>query len=132
MIAVFSPLLQTFAANCSKPTFLGLQPWYQYLPYGPDKYGQGTCVINLDPNGLLGAHSSLLLIGLAVIDDLLRVAALVAVGYVIYGGIQYITSGGSPDTTKRAQSTIINALIGLVLAILAASIVAFIGNQLGS
>jgi hypothetical protein len=55
----------------------------------------------------------------------------VAVGYVIYGGIQYVTSQGSPDATKKAQQTIINALIGVVLAVLAASIVAFIGNRFG-
>lgn len=132
MNSALAPLLQIFAGSCGKPTFLGLIPWYQYLPVGADKYGQGTCAINLDPNGLLGAHSALLLIGLAVIDDLLRVAALVAVGYVIYGGIQYMTSGGSPDKTKSAQNTIIDALVGLVLAILAASIVAFVGDQLGS
>ena len=80
---------------------------------------------------MLGSHSWFLLIGLAILDDLIRIAALVAVGFVIYGGIQYVTSQGSPDQTKQAQQTIINALIGLVLAILASSIVAFIGNRLG-
>ena len=69
-----------------------------------------------------------MLIALALLDDLIRIAALVAVGYVIYGGIQYSTSQGSPDATKKAQSTIINALIGVSMAVLAASIVAFIGN----
>jgi len=72
-----------------------------------------------------------LLIGLAILDDLIRVAALVAVGYVIYAGFQYMTSGGSPDKTKKAQNSIIDALVGLGIAVLAASIVAFIGNQLG-
>jgi hypothetical protein len=71
------------------------------------------------------------LIGLAILDDLIRIAALVAVGYVIYGGIQYVTSQGSPDATGKAQQTIINALIGVVLATLAASIVNLIGTRLG-
>jgi hypothetical protein len=119
-----------FAITCNKPTFLGLESWYAYLPYGADS-NINTCTIQLKGTGLLGAHSPFLLVGLAIIDDLIRIAALVAVGYVIYGGIQYITSGGSPNETKQAQDTIINALIGLVLAILAASIVAFIGNRLG-
>lgn len=121
-----SPLLGHFAA-CTKAPFLGIiQPWYQYLTLKPD--ATGNCSIaNLNA---LGGHSSFLLIALAIVDDLIRVAALVAVGFVIYGGIQYTTSVGSPEDTTRARTTIINALIGLVLAILAASIVTFIGNRL--
>lgn len=131
---VFSAV-QMFAASgggCSPPTFLGLEAWYAYLPYSQDST-IGGCAISI-PAGtsFLGPQSPILLVGLAIVDDLIRIAALAAVGYVIYGGIQYITSGGSPESTKKAQNTIINALIGLVLAILAASIVAFIGGQLGS
>ena len=119
-----APLLQTFAAGCSKPTFFGLVPWYQYLQLGPQP--------NCDVQGLnvLGAKSSFLLIGLAVLDDLLRIAALAAVGFVIYGGIQYVTSQGSPDDTRKAKDTLINALVGLVLALLATSMVTFIGTHL--
>lgn len=123
------PLFTTFADACtSKPTFLGiLKPWYQYLTLAKDSTGHCS-VANFTA---LGNHSGFLLIALAILDDLIRIAALVAVGYVIYGGIQYTTSQGSPDATSRAQSTIINALVGVVLAVLAASIVAFIGNRLG-
>jgi hypothetical protein len=132
-----TPLFQTFAAACTKTTFLGLVPWYQFLNVTTDVTGN-CAVTNFDassaggqqPN-LLGPHSSFLGIGLAIIDDLIRIAAYVAVGYIIYGGITYMTSQGSPDMTKRAQQTIINALIGLVTAVLAASIVTFIGNKLG-
>lgn len=131
--SLLTPLITTFASGCSKPTFLGLVPWYQYLPFETDP-ATGNCSVQLsaDPTAVLGSHSPFLLIGLAIIDDLLRIATLVAVGFVIYGGIQYQTSGGSPDGTQRARQTIINALIGLVLAILAASIVAYIGNEFGS
>jgi hypothetical protein len=141
IVSSIVPLLLTqsvFAAGagaaCSdKPTFLGLEPWYQYLGMQTDASGScSTIAFPSTSTGALGANSPFLLIGLAVVDDLIRVAALVAVGYVIYGGIQYMTSGGSPDSTKKAQGTIINALVGLVIAILAASIVAFIGNRLGS
>lgn len=113
------------ANSCSRP-FLGLKSWFTYLP---DSAFTSDCTIT--SFNALGAHSGFLLIALALLDDLTRIAALVAVGYVIYGGIQYTTSQGSPDATKKAQSTIINALIGVSLSILAASIVAFIGNRLG-
>jgi hypothetical protein len=132
MLTILTTPIQTFADACGKPTFLGvLKPWYQYMTLAPDKT-TGVCqVTNFDnPDQVLGAQSPFLLIGLAVVDDLIRIAALVAVGYVIYGGIQYVTSQGSPDATSKAQQTIINALIGVVLAILAAAIVAFIGGKL--
>lgn len=120
-------LIHTFAATC-KPRLFGLVPWYEYLKQDPN-----TCRITSfdSPNKVLGSHSPFLLIALAILDDLIRIAALVAVGYVIYGGIQYITSQGAPDATKKAQQTIINALIGLGVAMVAAPIVAFIGTRLG-
>jgi hypothetical protein len=129
--------LSQFAApaGCSK-SFLGLKTWFAYFPNGwfggP---GYGACDLNTAFSKQIlpdSGQSALLLIGLAILDDLLRIAALVAVGYVIYGGFNYMTSNGSSDGTKRAQQTIINALIGLGLAITAASVVAFIGNKLST
>jgi hypothetical protein len=129
--------LQTFAATavtCGKATLFGLVPWYQYLTPVVNQSTQQcnfTEFQNPTAGGILDIHSPFFLIALAVLDDLIRVAALVAVGYVIYGGIQYVTSQGSPDSTSKAQQTIINALIGVTLAMLAAAIVGFIGNSLG-
>jgi len=134
MLPLLPTIFQTFAATtlCNKPTLFGLESWYAYLPFSFNSI-TGQCEVNLPtgPMQVLGSHSPFLAIGLAILDDLIRVAALVAVGYVIYGGIQYMTGNGSPDTVKKAQSTIINALVGLVIAILAASIVSFIGNSIG-
>ena len=126
MMALLPNLQQLASANsCSKP-FLGLETWFHYLP---SSAFDGNCnIVNFTT---LGSGSDILLIGLAVLDDLIRIAALVAVGYVIYGGIQYVISQGSPDATSKAQQTIINALIGVVVSILAASIVGFIGTKLG-
>lgn len=139
-MATALPLLQTFAVTCAKPTFFMLVPWYQYLNLqtenikNPDGTTSSVCQIlnfNTDAAHVLGAHSPILLIGLAILDDLIRIAAFVAVGFVIYGGIQYVTSQGSPDATRKALQTIINALIGVVIAILAAAFVGFLGNKLG-
>lgn len=115
--------LQLFGnAACSKAPFLGLKPWYYYLPM--DK----NCEVqNFE---LLGSHSSIILIALAIIDDLLIIAGLAAVIYVIYAGIKYITSQGTPDEVAKSQSTLLNALIGLVIAVIAIGSVGFLGSQL--
>jgi type IV secretion system pilin len=137
LLALWLPRMLHFAApaGCAK-SFLGLETWFAYFPnnwFGVASTGGRPCDINnnfqlLPTNG----QSGLLLIGLAVLDDLLRIAALVAVGYVIYGGFTYTTSNGSPDGTKQAQQTIINALVGLALAVTATAVVAFIGNKLST
>jgi len=133
-------LLQNFAVDCTsaaaKPMLFGLIPWYQYLTLAQNSSTYRCDITNFhdtSANGILGLKDNpLLLIALAVLDDLLRIAAMVAVGYVIWGGIQYVTSQGSPDSTRKAQQTIINALIGVAIAILAAAMVGFVGNSLGS
>ena len=138
MFSTMFPLLHTFAATC-KTTFLGLVPWHQYLEVEED-----TCrITSFDPTydpatgqmvqtGVLGAHSPFLLVGLAVLEDLIRVAALIAVGYIIYGGFQYLTSQGAPDSTKKAQQTIINALVGVAIAVVSAAGVSYLGHRLGA
>ena len=62
-----------------------------------------------------------------MVEILLRIAGLVAVVYVVMGGFKYMTSQGEPENLKQAQGTIINALIGLVIAMLATAVVNVIG-----
>lgn len=111
------------AGQCADKTFLGLVPWYHYLQLNKN--------CEIPDFTLLGSRSDILLIILAVIDDLLRVAGIVAVVFVIYAGFRYVTSQGSPEETSKAQSTIINALIGLAIAMIAVALVSYIGNKLG-
>jgi hypothetical protein len=118
------------ASDCNKPKLLGVfVPWYQYLKLGTDD--TGSCAIkhfDLLPNG--NQSSDIPLVLLAVVDDLLRFAGLVAVIFVVYGGVQYATSQGNPDSASKAQSTILNALIGLAIAVVAVTFVTFLGRAL--
>ncbi|HEX8182908.1 MAG TPA: hypothetical protein VF575_04890 [Candidatus Saccharimonadales bacterium] len=108
-----------------EPSFFGLKPWYHYLDT------DAKCNV-IDFNFLdINGRSDIALIALAIVDDLLRIAGIIAIGYIIYGGILYVTSQGSPDQTQKAQNTIQNALIGLVIAVLAISAVAFFGSRIG-
>lgn len=119
--------------TCNKPTFFGLEPWYEYLTVKPvqDQNGENTyCEVqSFTP---LGKNSSVLLIALAIVDDLLRIAGIIAVVFIIVGGFKFITSQGSPDGTTQGRTTIINALIGLVIALVAISLVSFIGHKFGA
>jgi len=121
-----SPAAGNCTGTCAPHKFLTLVPWYQYL----DLSEGAECNVNftLLPDG--GKPSSIPLVLLAVLEDMVRIAGLVAVVFVIWGGVRYITSEGTPDGTKQAKSTIMNALIGLAIAVIATSAVAFIGRKL--
>lgn len=54
-----------------------------------------------------------------VVDILLYVAGALAIIYMIYSGIMYITSAGNPDAVKKGQQGVLNAAIGLVIIVLA-------------
>ena len=119
----------TTGCEDSASFFLGLPTWYKYLELdgnceiaGPFK--SGTDELDWQKAGGL--------VALAIVEILTRLAAIVAVGYVIYGGFRYITSQGEPDNTKSARQTIQNGLIGLVIALIATASVAFIAKILTS
>jgi hypothetical protein len=58
-----------------------------------------------------------------IISSLVAVAAVIM---IIIGGFRYVTSGGDSNRVASARGTIINAIIGLVIAVLAQVIVRFV------
>ena len=60
------------------------------------------------------------------------IGGVVAVIFVIYGGILYITSAGDPGKTKKARDAILYSLIGLAIVALAEVITAFVSNAIQS
>jgi hypothetical protein len=109
---------QQFAATCTKASnFLAFPNWDSYL----------QCSSNGSPQ--LTSLSDIWLILAAVIEILLRIATLAAVGVIIYAGIKYSTSQGNPEETGKALNTIISAAVGLVICIFAAVIVTFIAGS---
>jgi multisubunit Na+/H+ antiporter MnhB subunit len=63
------------------------------------------------------------------VNVLLFVLGSIAVIMIIIGGIRYTTSNGEASQIKSAKDTIMYAVIGLVVAILAYSIVNFVVDQ---
>ena len=61
-----------------------------------------------------------------IINGIVGVLAIVAVIFVVVGGVNYMTSQGDPGKTKKAKDTILYATIGLIIAVLAFAIVNFV------
>lgn len=61
-----------------------------------------------------------------IVNVMLYVLGAIAVIMIVIGGIRYATSGGDSSSIKGAKDTILYAVIGLIVAILAYAIVNFV------
>lgn len=61
-----------------------------------------------------------------VVNVLLFLIGAIAVIMIIIGGLRYVTSNGDASATKGAKDTILYAVIGIIVAILAYAIVNFV------
>jgi hypothetical protein len=125
---MFVSWLSNFAANCAAQNFFDFPVWYKYL-HAANRMEINRFTDRCELRGSLVA-TDFALIGLAFVDIALRLAALVTIGYIIWGGIQFVIAQGEADRTKKARQTIINALIGLIIALIATAMVVFIGSRL--
>ena len=65
---------------------------------------------------------------LNILRVLLWFGGAVTVLFIVVGGLQIITSGGEPEKARRGRSTMVFALIGLVVVILSAVIIQLVYN----
>lgn len=63
-----------------------------------------------------------------VVNFLLFLIGIIAVLMIIYGGIQYSLSAGDSGKITNAKNTILYAVVGLIIAILAFAIVNFVSG----
>ena len=118
-------LIAHFGDPCKVPQnkypFFGFPHWWQYINQG-ERDVFDNCVPKLHfPNDLYA-------IGFAILNMLLYAAGIVAVAMIIVAGVSYINSGGNVENATNARRRIVNTLIGLVIVVVAASVVTFIGN----
>jgi hypothetical protein len=112
------------AGDCQpKGSFFGFPTWYKYLKGITDATPQRRCLPQIK------ALNDIWLVAAAAVELLLRVAVMVSIGFVVWGGVTYILSQGEPDKTKQARETIFNALLGLVISIAATTVVSFIAAR---
>lgn len=65
-----------------------------------------------------------------VVNTLLYIVGILSVVMIIYGGIQYTTSAGDAAKVNKAKNTILYAVVGLIIAVLAYAIVNFVVGRL--
>ena len=75
-----------------------------------------ACNATTDPGTIIGN----------VLNFLFIIGAVLAVVFLIWGGIKWITAGGDKTKVQSARDTIIGAIIGLVVAFAAFFIINFV------
>jgi len=120
-LALLGPKI--IAAACTKSSFFFFPVWWEYL--SNTQGASGGCNINFSFPG------DIWLVGLAIIDILLRLAGIIAVVGIMIGGVNYMAAGGNPEKAASARKRIYNTLGGLAIVMLATVIVTFVGKKLG-
>ena len=113
----------TYAAPCSdfNKTVLGIPTWYKYLE---GEQVAGKC------KPIIDTTNDTLPIGLAILEAAITLGGVVAAILIFVGGFKYVLAQGEPDKAANARKTAINAVIGLVIVIVATRVVSFIANRL--
>ena len=65
-----------------------------------------------------------------VLDTVYLWVGIIAVIFIIIGGINYTMSQGDPGKVKKAKDTVLYGIIGLIIALLAFAITAFVMNAM--
>ncbi len=128
--------------NCKTTStwILGFPTWYKYLTPEWDA-GSKSCIIHFQiaqpftrVDGTKGFESpstgDIGKVFLAIVEIALRIAGMAAVGFIIYGGFNFLISQGDPQKAASARRSIVNALIGLVISAIAVFIVQLLAKNL--
>lgn len=111
------------SADCNR--FLTFPYWYKSLVAN-----KNTCELKEISNEVNGNKSKrvdlqtfILIVLLNITEMILQLVAYMAVAFLIVGGFKYITSTGDANGMANAKKTVLNAIIGLIIALLSVGIV---------
>ena len=102
-------VLPTVILSLTLPVFIQAQ---DELPYGQ------APLVNLDIWTLL----------FKALNWFFNIVLIIAAIFLIYGGFLYITAGGDQAKTQKALNTVIYALIGVAIALLAKALINFVSK----
>jgi hypothetical protein len=96
----------------------------------PDTCPPGGCPVlgdeTIDPNSVNEGTVANFILGIASFITYIVIA--LAVLFLVYGGFLFVTDSGDGKRAENGKKILFNALIGLVLAIVAFTIVSVISN----
>lgn len=119
----------TVAGPCSGASIAAIPPWYDGL-CGSDKKTVQSPKTLATADDKTGVGKFATIIAMNIVTILLYIVGYVSLAFIIWGGFKYMISGDSSNGTSAAKTTILNAIIGLVLSIMSIAIVKFIAGAI--
>lgn len=118
----FTPVAQADTCGANDSNFLSFPTWYRNL----------TC----DSEGHVDLQGEsigdvVVIVALNIVDIVLRLLSIAAIGFIIYGGILYLIARGEPANVAKGKATITHAIVGLIIGIASSAIVAFASSRIG-
>lgn len=117
---------------CDGGITLGFITWYRYLTYS----NNGNCELKQisDEKGNTGStvtlNTFIWTVALNIVQILMTAVAFITVFFIIKGGFNYMTSRGDAGNMAKAKQNVQNAVIGLIIAMMAAIIVNTVAGAL--
>lgn len=103
--------------GCVGGAILTFPCWYRGIPLNAQNVPQVTTL------------NAVWIIVLNVIEMFMQLVGYFAAGYIIWGGFKYMKSQGNSQNIASAKSTIMNAAIGLGIALTSVAIVNFVSSR---
>lgn len=117
----FTALLATITAVIS--SFVITQTTYALIGgESPARTGADLARTADQPADLFGSSGTISMIT----NVMLYIVGAIAVIMIVFGGLRYVVSGGSSTQITAAKNTILYAVIGLIIAIMAYAIINFV------
>ena len=125
LATVLVPCGVTYADGCPNVSPLpGMRSWYAGIPCE-----NGSPVLkqtDSEEGAAKGINSIVWTIAGNIIATIAALIGYVSIGFIIWGGFTYIISRGDPGKLAKGKKTVVRAVIGLVICILANSIISII------
>ncbi len=112
----------TASAVCGQDSYIGFPTWYKGLTCDDE----GTVVIEKGDAGF----NQMWTIVLNFVGMLVVAIGYVAAGFFMWGGFNYIISTGDPGKVAAAKNTLLNSIIGLVIALASVGILDFVQKSI--
>lgn len=116
-VGFMTPIVATVEAKCTGSRVLTFPTWQNGMP--------GTC-----SQPKIEKLNDFWIVVMNFIEVLLQIVAYVSAGYIIWGGFKYMKSEGDPGKISEAKAAILNAVIGLVIALSSVALVAFVQGRI--
>jgi len=93
--------------------------------------GYGSLEISRKAAGYQDKNADIFINAQSVVNVVLSLVGFIFFGFILYGGIRWMTARGKEELTTKAKDAITNAIIGLAIVVSAYAITNFVFDFLG-